>query len=114
MKGLGNIRVVIVPDEKFYFAQGLEIDYAAQGTTIAEVKKNFELGFQATLDLHLKVHGNVKGFLQPAPPPVWQEFLPDAAAMKSGIFSVSEHAIEHSGLPYDGIQYLVATPEKGP
>ena len=29
--GLKNIRVVIVPDDGSYFAQGIDLDYAAQG-----------------------------------------------------------------------------------
>lgn len=72
--GIGNLRVVICPDEGGWFAQGLEIDYAAGGATIPEVKKNFEKGLKGTINLHLQMHGNIEHLLNPAPPPTWKEF----------------------------------------
>src|ERR1700678_4494935 len=106
--GFGNIRVIIVPDGAAYFAQGLEIDYAAQGSTVDEVKKNFEVGLEATIQQHLKIYGNIKGILQPAPPDVWQELVPEKTALLNRYWHISEHTIEDSALPYDGINYLVA------
>ena len=38
--GLGNLRVAIVQDGKFWFAQGLDLDYGAQGNTADEAKTN--------------------------------------------------------------------------
>jgi hypothetical protein len=106
--GFGNIRVIIIPDGAAYFAQGLEIDYAAQGSTVDEVKKNFEVGLEATIQQHLKIYGNIKGILQPAPPAVWQELVPEKTALHNRYWHISEHTIEDSALPYDGINYLVA------
>src|ERR1700679_830697 len=51
--GLGNIRVIIVPDGSSFFAQGLEIDFASQGSTIEETKKNFEHSLCATIEQHI-------------------------------------------------------------
>jgi hypothetical protein len=106
--GFGNIRVIIVPDGAAYFAQGLEIDYAAQGSTVDEVKKNFEVGLEATIQQHLKIYGNIKRMLQPAPPEVWQELVPEKTALHNRYWHISEHTIADSALPYDGINYLVA------
>jgi hypothetical protein len=106
--GLGNIRVVIVRDGKALFAQGLEIDYAAQGSTLAEVKKHFEDGLDATIQQHLKIYGDIKQLLKPAPAEVWLELLPDKEALHKSYWHISEHTIQHSALPYDGIKYLVA------
>jgi len=111
--GFGNIRVVIVPDGSAFFAQGLEIDYAAQGATVAEVKKNFEVGLEATIEQHLKIYGNIKGLLQPAPAAVWQELVPEKTALHNSYWHISEHTIEHSALPYEGINYLVAAAAQG-
>lgn len=111
--GFGNIRVIIVPDGAAYFAQGLEIDYAAQGSTIDEVKKNFEVGLEATIQQHLKIYGNIKGILQPAPSAVWQELVPEKTALHSRYWHISEHTIEDSILPYEGINYLVAAAAQG-
>ena len=72
--GIGNLKVVICPDEDGWFAQGLEIDYGAGGKTIPEVKKNFEKGLKGTINLHLQMHGNIEHLLNPAPPQIWKEF----------------------------------------
>jgi hypothetical protein len=111
--GFGNIRVIIVPDGAAFFAQGLEIDYAAQGSTIDEVKKHFEIGLEATIQQHLKVYGNIKHLLQPAPPAIWQELVPEKTAVHNSYWHISEHEIEDSALPYQGINYLVAAAGKG-
>jgi len=111
--GFGNIRVVIVPDGASFFAQGLEIDYAAQGSSIEEVKKHFEIGLEATIQQHLKIYGNIKSLLQPAPPAIWQELVPEKTALHNRYWHVSEHTIDHSALPYDGIKYLVAAAAQG-
>lgn len=70
--GIGNLRVIIHNDDGSYFAQGLEIDYAAQGDSVEEVKKNFEDGLHATLRQHLKMFGKIDGILRVAPQDVWQ------------------------------------------
>src|SRR5947208_951861 len=78
--GIGNLRVVIVKDEKHFFAQGLEIDYAEQGNSVEDVKKNFEDGLRATIDQHLKINGTIKKLLRVAPPEVWEDILQDPSA----------------------------------
>lgn len=105
--GIGNIRVVIVPDGKFYFAQGLEIDYAAQGATVEEVKSNFEVGLTETIEQHLRIYGNIKKILTVAPVDVWHDVL---FSGKPAVYKYSQftgHEI-HEALPYEGIMYLVA------
>jgi muconolactone delta-isomerase len=54
-----EIHVVCVPDGKFWFGQGVELDYAAAGTTIDELKDNFVRGFKATTDVHLEEYGKL-------------------------------------------------------
>jgi hypothetical protein len=105
--GIGNLRVVIVPDGDFWFAQGLEIDYAVQGSSEAEVKKNFEYGLQATVNAHLTIHGTIEGLLKVAPPDVWKEFLGDPSGKRKLYSQVTSHVLQ-GVLPFDGIHYLVA------
>lgn len=71
--GIGNLRVIICKDGTGWFAQGLEIDYAASGESIADVKKNFQNGLRGTIDLHLKINGTIEKFLSPAPREVWKD-----------------------------------------
>lgn len=73
--GIGNLRVVITNDDGAWFAQGLEIDYAAEGDTLEAAKNNFADGLYATIQTHLKLHGSIKKLLRPAPQDAWQELL---------------------------------------
>lgn len=105
--GIGNLRVLLVPDGKFWYAQGLEIDYGVQGDTPQEAKENFEKGLFATIDLHIQISGNVDDLLVFAPRDVLRE-----AVHKSGhlqLFSqVSAHSLPDPGrLPFPGIDYLI-------
>lgn len=71
--GIGRLQVVISRDGKGWFAQGLEIDYAASGPTLSKVKKNFEKGLKGTIHLHLKLYETIDKLLSPAPKRVWKE-----------------------------------------
>jgi hypothetical protein len=104
--GIGNLRVFILPDGPFWFAQGLEIDYAAQGNSIEDAKKNFENGLAATIDLHLKVHQNIEDLLEPAPREVLQEAVRelDSLQLYSQV-SVHETGRPQWALPFGGIDY---------
>jgi hypothetical protein len=103
-----NLSVLIVPDGKFWFAQGLEIDYGAQGSSLEDAKKNFERGLAGTIGKHLQIYGNINNFLKFAP----SEILREAAANKQSIKKykqISLHEILDTdiqkALPFDGIEY---------
>jgi hypothetical protein len=108
--GIWNLHVLIMKDGKFWVAQGLEIDYLAQGDTVPEAKKNFEYGLEATIDLNLRMYGNIAGLLIFAP----NEVLKEAARKKDSIRLYSQETLHELGvmsqkaLPFDGISYLVA------
>ena len=66
--GFGNIQVLITKDEPDgWFAQGVEIDYFAQGDSPEEVMKNFGRGFALTVGLYLENHGSIEKMLKWAP-----------------------------------------------
>ena len=71
--GIGSLRVMLVRDGKFWLAQGMEIDYAAQGLTIQDAKKQFEAGLAATIEEHVKIHENIDLMLNPVPAELWNE-----------------------------------------
>lgn len=91
--GVENLRVVIVRDGDYWFAQGLEIDYAAQGKNVADVKRRFQDGMCATIHEHLRMYGNIEQFLRPAPREVWKELFYDATASLSKHSQVSCHSV---------------------
>jgi len=105
-----NLSVLIVPDGEFWFAQGLEINYGAQGDTVEDAKQNFQNGLLATINQHLRVHGNIEKILRFAPP----EILREAAKYKKSIqhfAQISFHEImdatAQAAIPFDGIDYRV-------
>ena len=105
-----DLSVLIVPDGKFWFAQGLQIDYCAQGNTIEEAKRNFEDGLESTIDLNVRMYGDIRNLLIPAPSEVLQEALQNKASIR--VYSqVSVHETGtrwQTQLPFDTISYLVA------
>lgn len=109
--GVENIRVVIVPDGKFWFAQGIDIDYAAQGKDVEAAKSNFERGLTATINQHLRIHNDISRVLKVAPPEILGNLLRDTISdsIQIKLFSqVCTHEI-HQAIPSGNIQYLVAT-----
>jgi predicted RNase H-like HicB family nuclease len=108
--GFENLRVVIVEDDGSWFAQGLDIDYAAQGDTIEEVKENFSSGLRATINQHLCSHSNIRSLLKGAPPELCQHLLLDSSfgtATLELLTQVSGHCI-HEAMPFRQVNFLVA------
>lgn len=110
--GIGDLRVILIREAESWYAQGLEIDYVAQGASIEQAKANFEIGLDATISENLKMLGTIEGLLTPAPVEVWKDRLnPDAKAKR--LFYASIHqmsAMEDVAnlLPFQGIEYLEA------
>ncbi len=72
--GIG-LRVLIRPDGRFWYAQGLEIDYGAQGDTPEEAKVHFEKGLSGTIRLHLQKYGNIEKLLKRVDNKTWREAI---------------------------------------
>jgi len=97
--GIGNLRVLLTQDDDAWFAQGLEIDYAAQGSSIEDVQHRFETGLEATIREHLKVFGGLSRLLKVAPPEVWQDLFSDVTVIGMRHSQVSLHPV-FSGVMY--------------
>lgn len=109
--GIGNMRVIICQEgDNLWFAQGLEIDYAADGTSLSEVKKNFESGLCATIGLHIKAYGTIEKLLKVAPASAWVELLKEGTRMRYSQISFHEGNRNAfcfpSNFPFTGIDYL--------
>ncbi len=105
--GIGPIKVIICNEDGSWFAQGVDIDYAANGTSLDDVQTNFESGLAGTIDLHIKMYGNLKKFLKQAPQEVWDELH------SVGSHHTLTHASFHDDLSktlgltgYDGFNYI--------
>ena len=73
--GFKSLRVMLLPDSGQWFAQGLDLDYAASGATVDEAKKNIEDGLSRTVHEHLVLQGNIDKLLKIAPSEAWNEYL---------------------------------------
>ncbi len=113
--GIGNLRVLITQDGSAWSAQGLEIDYTAQGDSVEEAKKRFADGLRATVRENLRICGTLEPLLQVAPSECWREFFELASREERKRFSqVSVHRVETNDaldtLPWNKIEYLEKLP----
>lgn len=102
--GIWNLHVIITHDDGSWFAQAAEIDYAAQGDSIEDVKSRFQQGLCSTIHEHLTVYGNLDQFLQPPPADVWTEI------MKAVSHDGGEHQFSQLSLhlvPFTNIEYIL-------
>ena len=119
--GVKSLRVLILRDGDSWFAQGLEIDYAACGDTVEEAKKNFSHGLHLTICEHIRIHGTIENLLKIAPMEAWHEFYKAPAdAIKQSYTQLTGYKVNECGdadsakdkddvvvsLPFDGIEYL--------
>ena len=79
---LGNLRVVLYQEDDQWIAQGLEIDYAAQGDDFESAKYEFQRGLSATLQENFRVFGHIASVLRPAPSEMWQRVLTPGAQLR--------------------------------
>jgi hypothetical protein len=101
--GLFGLRVVVVPDDKTWFAQGFDVDYFAAGETPDEAEHNFETGLKAMVELHLKKFGNLE-HLKTAPADVREEYAGLPFQMKTR--ELSEVKAVAPQFPYTKVQYF--------
>lgn len=68
------LHVMLLPDGSGWFAQGLEIDYAASGKTLEQATNHFIEGLGMTLCENLVMYGHIKKVLMPASQEAWNEY----------------------------------------
>jgi hypothetical protein len=106
---IGSLRVLVCEEAGEWFAQGVEIDYAATGASPEEVKTRFERGLAATVHLHLRSFGSVERLLKFAPESVWQK-LKSSDAYDFSMVTVHNLANDlgkdAAKLPFDRLVYL--------
>ena len=99
---IGNLRVVITRDGDRWIAQGLEIDYVAEGTSLRDVQTQFTAGLRLTIQEHCRIFGDVNRLLKVAPPAIWKEFMENARA-RQFTYSQIQTFQEFEQLAFPGI-----------
>lgn len=103
------LRVVVTQDEGQWFAQGLELDYAAAGSSEEDAKMRFAQGLGATINEHIQIYGNIEKIVKVAPQDAWDLWL--AGDRQYTLDHISIHKFEESvpavqELPFSGIAFL--------
>jgi hypothetical protein len=107
--GILNLDVAIVPDGRFWYAQALQIDYGAQGTSVQDAKSQFEAGLRATLHHNIRMFGTIAKLLRVTPMEVWMDLMQTAKSQHKVYSQVSFHEIikdiPDDVLPFETITY---------
>ncbi len=104
---INSLRVILSHDGETWGAQGIDIDYAACGSSVDDVQKRFERGFARTIQLHLKKFGSIDKLLKMAPTGEWQHMMDDAKTFNVDMVSI--HKInDMDGMPFKDIAYYQA------
>ena len=94
----GVVHIEVNPDGRFWFAEGMEVDYGAQGDTLEEAIKNFRTGLEATIKLNLDRLGHVKGLKKTR---IWKDaaILAVMQFFNWGICTISWRAVAQANFP---------------
>lgn len=109
---VSQLRVLLLKENAGWFAQGLEIDYAATGVDIEEAKRNFESGFYKTVHEHITLQGSIENLLKIAPQEAWSEYFVRASDSLAEHFScVQLHSMKEKellpvSLPFNQIAFI--------
>lgn len=106
---ISDLRVVVTQDEGLWFAQGLELDYAASGTSEEDVKTRFAQGLGATINETIKVYGSIEQIVKVAPQEAWDLWLQGDRRYVLGhltLHDLQAEAPAAAGLPFSGIAFL--------
>lgn len=105
---VNSLRVLIIPDGKGWFAQGLEIDYASGGDSLEDAKKRFQVGLEATIHEHLKIFGNLDRLIKTAPEEDWLLYNKNKnkLALSMVTFCTNGESTVDTEWPYPNIAFL--------
>lgn len=71
---VAEVKVLVLNDDGSWYAQGLDIDHAAEGSSLEDVHAKFLKGFEKTICEHLRMYGNIERMVEPAPVEFWKRF----------------------------------------
>ncbi|MEW6038544.1 MAG: hypothetical protein AB1648_09885 [Pseudomonadota bacterium] len=107
---INAMRVIIVQDgDDAWFAQSLDIDYAAGGSSLENAQRNFETGLSATIKAHLERFGHIERIMRSPDLGDWVPLL-SRQGKEFEYSTVESHELKDSvlseHLPYTGISYI--------
>ena len=111
---IGDLGVLVTHDGDWWFAQGLEIDYTAQGKSLDEVRERFTRGLIATAEAHLTEFGSIVNLLRPSPDVLIELFkASERKLLKMSVESMHDLHLPREAvrpaarrLPFSGIRFF--------
>jgi hypothetical protein len=110
--GIWNLDVVVIPSGRFWYAQGLQIDYGVQGDSMTDAKTQFEKGLRSAIHHNIRIFGTIDKLLQVAPSKVWSKMWNMSKAEHNTYSQVSFHEIlkdiqipESDVFPFRNVNY---------
>jgi len=111
------LQVILAEQEKnAWVAQGIEIDYAAEGETAAEAKMHFEQGLCATVLAHMIQQKPLGGFMAGAPPHDWTHLLKTGhvylyqTTVVNTLPELAMKVCKKDSIPFELIKYFSVSP----
>lgn len=101
---LGHIRVLVRERHGEWFAQGIEVDYAASGESMEDVQSRFERGLAATVHVHLRRFSSLDRLLKFAPRAEVEKL--DADEYQLNLVSIHDIGPDMNHFPFGRIAYL--------
>ncbi|MES9948731.1 MAG: hypothetical protein ABW118_07215 [Candidatus Thiodiazotropha sp.] len=106
---VGSLRVIIQKNHDGWFAQGVEIDFAACGETLDDAQTRFEKGLVATVHRHLERFDSVERLLKFAPNEVVEKL---SKGNEYSFDMITIHDLSDTlRLPFQKIAYLEPLPQ---
>lgn len=101
-----HLEVVISHDDDFWYAQGRQIDYIAQGHSLDEVQERFMYGLSKTVNAHIKKFGSVDNLLNSAPEEAFSKTAIEPTDFTLNFVRVYPKEYESLGmLPFHGLRF---------
>lgn len=102
-----------VDDEhgEVWYAQGLDVDFAASGKSLDDVQRRFSRGLHSTLVAHLNKYGNASR-LHRTPRSVWKRFFDDEMYHVHLISVESFPDAQAEDFPYTELAYIEQSREQ--
>ncbi|MGE0487355.1 MAG: hypothetical protein AB7Q81_24590 [Gammaproteobacteria bacterium] len=101
-----DLRVVIVRDGDLWFAQGIDIDYAASGTSVEDVKHRFAMGLFKSLIANVDLGGSIDAFLKHPPREQIEQLQNGPDSREAKLSFSTERFPRDLPIPYDRIAFV--------
>lgn len=110
---LSALRVMVENDGDTWFARGIEIDYAAAGTSLADVRERFVRGLQRTIEENLKRYNSIQRILRWAPEDVVAAFQECERTYELTHVSAFDLSNKVPSFPYHQLVFAERAPQTG-